>query len=193
VKTVVKVIRLVTKYIQYVSYVSISALALLTVVDVVRRFVFNRTLTGVTEYSQMLLIISMTAMAYALVERRFIIVGEFVEKFPRKLNFVNEIIMDVISFAFFLIVGIKLIGQIESSIRFKEAYFMVKVVRWPFYGILGIAFLACALAIIAYTYERIDLFLHPPGEKGLLDEAPELSIVAHMTDDFKSVEEGGDE
>jgi len=192
VKTAVNVIKKITQYIQYVSYASISALALLTVVDVVRRFVFNRTLTGVTEYSQMLLVISMTAMAHALVERRFIIVGEFVEKFPKWVNFANEILMDVISFVFFLVVGWKLIGQIESSIRFNEAYFMVKVVRWPFYGILGFAFLACALAIIAYTYERVDNFLHPPAEKGLLDEAPELAIVAHMADDFKVVE-GGDE
>ena len=189
-KTVVKVIKKFCEYIQYISYVSISALAILTVVDVVRRFIFNRTMTGVTEYSQMLLIITMTAMAHALVERRFIIVGEFVAKFPKWVDFAIEIIMDVVSFAFFAVVGWMLIGQIESSIRFREAYFMVKIVRWPFYGILGVSFLACALAIIAYTYDRMVNFFKPAEKGGLLDEAPELAIVAHMAEDFQTVEEG---
>jgi len=178
---VVKGIRFVTHIIQYISYGSITILALLTVTDVVRRFIFGRTMTGVTEYSQILLIISMTAMGYALVERRFITVGEFVEKFPKWLNLSIEVIMGVVSFVYFAVVGWMLIGQIESSIRFREAYFMIGVPRWPFYLILGISFLACALSTIAYVYERLINF-KDPSEKTIFDEAPELASMTLTKD-----------
>ena len=189
-KNVVKVIRKFTEYIQYISYASISLLALLTVVDVVRRFIFGVTMSAVPEYSQILLIISMTAMGYALVERRFIVVNEFVDKFPKWLNLAMEIFMGVVSCAFFGVVGYMLVIRIESSIRFREAYFMIGVPKWPFIGILGVSFLACALATVIYVYERVANY-KAPEDRSFIDE-PELSILGLTEDDIKN-DEGGAE
>ena len=190
-KSAAKVIKKVTHVVQYISYASITLMMLLTTVDVIRRFVFGRTMTGVTDYSQILLIISMTAMAHALVERRFVIVSEFVEKFPKWVNFGIELFMGAVSFLYFFIVGWKLLDQIDSSIKFKEAYFMVKIVRWPFYGVLGIAFLACALGTIVYLYDRIDEFLHPKDLR-MIDN-PELAGLGLTEEDFVEQQEEGDE
>jgi len=187
---VIRVMRVVTHVIQFISYASISLLALLTVVDVVRRFIFGVTMSGVTEYSQILLIISMTAMGYALVERRFIVVNEFVEKFPKWVNISMEIFMGAVSCAFFGIVGYMLIVRIESSIRFREAYFMIGVPEWPFIGILGLSFLACALATVVYVYERIVNY-KDPEDRSFIDE-PELSILG-LTEEDITKDEGGAE
>ena len=185
-----KILKWITRIFQYVSYASISVLTILTVVDVVRRFIFSRTLTGVTEWSQMLLIVSMTAMAHALVEGRFINVGVLVDRFPKKVNLAFEVFMGAVSFAFFFVVGYQLIGQIESSIRFREAYFMLGTPRWPFYGILGVAFLACALGTVVFVIERI-LNFKAPGDKDVFDENPDLAILAFS--DYKHDKEGGAE
>jgi len=185
---VIRVMKVIIHLTQFISYASITILMILTVVDIVRRYVFSMAMNGVTEYSQMLLIISMTALAHALAEKRFVAVGEFVAKFPRWLDLTIEILMGVISFAFFVIVGWMLFGQIESSIRLKEAYFMIKVVKWPFYGVLGLAFASCALAVIVYVYERVVEFFRNTGEKSFIDE-PELSILGLTEEDLKGKED----
>jgi len=184
---VIRVMKVFIHMTQFISYASITILMVLTVVDIVRRYVFSMAMNGVTEFSQMLLIISMTALAHALVEKRFVTVGEFVAKFPRWLDLTIELVMGVISFAFFVIVGWMLFGQIESSIRLKEAYFMIKVVKWPFYGVLGLAFASCALAVIVYIYERVVEFFNNAGEKSFIDE-PELSILGLTEEDLKGKE-----
>jgi TRAP-type C4-dicarboxylate transport system permease small subunit len=121
----------------------------------------------------------MCALSNAIVEKRFVVVGEFVEKFPKRLNLAIEVIMGVISLVFFFGVGWYLIGQIDSSILFKEAYFMVRVPRWPFYCILGISMLACTLGTIVYVYEKL-VGYKDPSEKTFIDE-PELSILGLST------------
>ena len=184
---VIRVLKVIIHMTQFISYASITILMVLTVVDIVRRYVFSMAMNGVTEFSQMLLIISMTALAHALVEKRFVTVGEFVAKFPRWLDLAIELFMGVVSFAFFVIVGWMLFGQIESSIRLKEAYFMIKVVKWPFYGVLGLAFVSCALAVIVYVYERVVEFFRNAGEKSFIDE-PELSILGLTEEDLKGKE-----
>ena len=181
---VIRVMKVIIHMTQFISYASITILMVLTVVDIVRRYVFSMAMNGVTEYSQMLLIISMTALAHALAEKRFVSVGEFVAKFPRWLDLTIEILMGVVSFAFFVIVAWMLFGQIDSSIMLKEAYFMIKVVKWPFYGVLGLAFSSCALAVIVYIYERVAEFFNSTGEKTFLDE-PELSILGLTEEDLK--------
>ena len=172
-----KVLRTITRIFLYISYLATAVLAVMTVVDVVRRFIFGLTLNGVAEYSQMLLIISMTAMAHALVEGRFINVSVLVDKFPKTLNLIVEVVMGTLSMTFFVLVGIQLFNQIPFSIQQSEAYFMVKIPRWPLYAALGASFIACALGTVAYIYERI-INYKDPKEKTVFDENPDLAILA---------------
>ena len=185
---VTKVLRVIARVFLYISYLAIAVLTVMTVVDVVRRALFGMTMNGVTEFSQMLLIVSMTAMAYALVDGRFIVVNVLVDKFPKKLNLSIDIFMGVISLAFFLIVGIQLFRQISGAIAFGEAYFMIKIPKWPMYVALGASFLACIPATIVYVYDRI-INYKDPAEKTVFDENPDLAILAFGEDD--KTEAGG--
>ena len=188
---VAKIIKVITRIFMYISYASISVLAVMTVFDVVRRMVFNRTLTGVTEYSQILLIISMASMAHALIEGRFIGVGVLVERFPKSINIAIEIIMGAASFAFFTIVGSRIINEI-GMLRFtNKAYFMIKLPEWPFYLALGASFLACALGTIAYVYDRIVNF-KSKDEKTIFDDNPDLAILALTDDEDTNIVGGGE-
>ena len=180
--TVTKALKIITRIFLYISYLSISVMAVMTVIDVVRRTIFGLTMNGAAEYSQMLLIVSMTAMAHALVEGRFIAVNVLVDRFPKAINLFIEVLMGVLSFAFFLLVGIQLFRQIPQALKTGEAYFMLKKPKWPMYAALGASFLACVPAVIVYTYERIINF-KSHKEKTVFDENPDLAILAFSGDD----------
>ena len=185
---VVKVLRIITRIFLYISYIAIAALGIMTVIDVVRRNFFGITMNGVTEFSQMFLIVSMTAMAYALVDGRFIVVNVLVDKFPKVINLAIEIFMGALSLVFFVLVGIELFRQISGAISFGEAYFMIKVPKWPMYVALGASFFACVPATFIYVYERIANF-KDPKEKTVFDENPDLAILAFADSDHAG--EGG--
>ena len=184
---IIRLLKIICRIFLYIGCAAILILLAMTVVDVVRRFIFGVTMTGVTEWSQILLIISMTTIAQSLIEGRLIAVDVFVNRFPRKLNIAFEIIMGVISVVFFAVVGFQFINQIGSSIRFREAYFMIRVPRWPFYGVLGASFFASALATIVYVYERVTNF-KSPKDKNIFD-APDLAFLALAEDGGRK--EGG--
>ena len=184
-----KALKIITRVFLYISYLSISVMAVMTVIDVVRRTIFGLTMNGAAEYSQMLLIVSMTAMAHALVEGRFISVSVLVDRFPKKINLFIEVLMGVLSFAFFLLVGIQLLRQIPHALKTGEAYFMLKKPKWPMYAALGASFLACVPAVIVYIYERIINF-KSHKEKTVFDDNPDLAILAFSGDD--NVSAGGE-
>ena len=186
----IKTLKVIAKALMYVSYAATVAMMIIVVWDVVMRYIFNKPSSGVTEISQMLLIISMTAMANALVEKRFVAVGTLVDRFPRNLNFAFEILMGVLSFVFFIIVGYNLIVMAEGAFRTHETYFVLKTPRWPLYGVLGISFLSTALATVVYVIEKMQNF--STGEKSVFDENPDLAILA-FADDEAPVAKGGDE
>jgi TRAP-type C4-dicarboxylate transport system permease small subunit len=183
-----KTLKAIARALVYVSYAAIIVLAVMTVIDVIMRFAFHKPNSGVTEWSQIFLIICMTAMAHALVEGRFIAVGTLVDRFPKNANLAVEIIMGAISFAFFLVVGWQLIKMVGTSMMFKETYFVIKTPRWPLYAVLGVAFLASALATVAYVIERVKNFT-PPKDKNVFDENPDLAILA-LADEGNTIEEG---
>ncbi|MDR0874942.1 MAG: TRAP transporter small permease [Clostridiales Family XIII bacterium] len=173
----VKTLKTIARALIYVSYAAIVVMAVMTVVDVIMRFVFSKPNSGVTEWSQILLIVAMTAMAHSLVEGRFISVGTLVDAFPKRANFAVEIIMGALSLIFFLVVGWQLIKMVGMSMSFHETYFVIKTPRWPMYAILGISFLSSALGTIVYVIERIQNY-SPPGDKTVFDENPDLAILA---------------
>ena len=178
-----KILKWITRALMYVCYAAILVLLVLTVSDVIMRYGFGKPSTGVTEYSQMLLIICMTCLAHAIAEGRYISVGVIVDRFPKKLNFAFEIIMGAAACVFFYIVGSQMILAISQSIQYNERYFVLGTPRWPMYMILGIAFLACVLATVVYVIERIRNYT-PPKEKDFFDDNPDLAILAHM-DEYK--------
>jgi len=187
----IKILKTVSRSLLYVSYAAIAAMAVMTVFNVIMRYIFNSPVIGVTEISQMLLIIAMTGLAHSCVEGRFIAVGAFVDHVPKKLNISIEVVMGAIALAFFFFVGWQLIVQVGVSYSTFEAYFMIKAPRWPMYLILGISFLATALATIAYVIERLRNFT-PAKEKNVFDENPDLAILAlSEDDDFAVTGEGG--
>ena len=187
-ESVSDVVKILTRLFIYVSYAALLALLILTVVDVVRRLVFGVALTGVTEYSQIFLITSMTAMAHTLIEGKFIVVNTLVEKFPKWINLSFEIFMGVCALAFFTMVGLQFVNQVESSMLFRESYFMINVPRWPMYGVLGASFLACALATIVYIYHRVVNYKDPKLKNALDD--PEIAFLTH-DNESKNEDVGG--
>ena len=175
----------------YISYAAILVMLGMTVWDVFMRYVFNKPTTGVGEVSQMLLVISMTCLAQALLEGRYVAVGVLVDRFPKKINFAIEIIMGIIAIVFFAIVGWELLLMTEVSYNLGELYLIIKTPRWPFYIFLGVAFISCILATIVYVYDRIKNYI-PPGEANFFDENPDLAILAFDDDDHK-ISKGGAE
>lgn len=183
------ILKWVSRALLYVSYGAILVLLGMTVWDVIMRYVFGRPNSGVTEISQMLLIISMTCLAHAVVDGRNIAVGVLVDRLPKAGNFIIEIIMGAIAIVFFFIVGSQLIVMTGTSMNLHEAYFVLKTPRWPLYLVLGVSFLACVLATVVYVIERIRNY-KPPTEIDFFEDNPDLAILAFS--DGEGEEKGGD-
>jgi TRAP-type C4-dicarboxylate transport system permease small subunit len=191
-KSAVDVVKLITRIFLYISYAALLALLIMTVFDVVRRMIFGIAMTGLTEYSMIFLIVCMAAMSYALVQGRFVSVGALVDMLPKWVNLTLEIFCGVVALVFFALVGWQLLGLIDSSMRvFREAYFVIAVPRWPMYGILGLSFIANALATIVYVYERIVNF-KDPKERDVLDD-PELAFIKAQDESEEKEKLGGAE
>jgi TRAP-type C4-dicarboxylate transport system permease small subunit len=139
------------------------------------RYIFSSPVTGATEWSQMLLIISMLAMGIAVADGRAIRVGIIVDRFPRRMNIAFELIMGILALLFFALVGYALVDRIGWEIEKKKAYFYVGWPEWPMYLSLGIAFLTSALGTIYFVIKSI-LNVKTAKEKELTDD-PELAAL----------------
>jgi len=169
-----KVLKTVTRYVMYVCYCSVMAMMALTVFNVIRRYIIQNPLSGSTEWSQIFLIICMTALAHAVTEGRFVAVDTIVNKFPRPANIAVEIIAGGIAIVFFAVVGSQLLVQGGASMASGETYYVITAPRWPVYFVFGIAFLSCILGTIVYVIERIrNLKPTAPTEKQETGDATE--------------------
>ena len=162
-----------------ISCICIALLAIWTVYDVIMRFLFNRPNSGLPEWSQVLLIVSIVCMGFAVADGRATRVDVLVNKFPKNLNIAFEIIMGLAGFVFFALCGWRLLAQIESSINRGEAYFFIGFPRWPCYGALGFAFLSSAVGSVHFTIKSVVDFKAPKARGSLVDD-PELAILADM-------------
>ena len=173
-----KILKIICLALLVFSCVIIAVLALFTAYNVFMRFVFGRPNSGVTEWSQMLLIISMACLGYTFLDGRAIRVGVLVDTFPRRLNIAFEIIVGVISFAFCVLVGWRLFERIELSMKFRETFFVTDIPRWPMMIALGASFFSGALGTVSFVINKV-LDLKAPKEKDILLDNPELAILAY--------------
>ena len=174
--------------------IAVTVLMLFTVYNVIMRYVFSNPNSGVAEWSQILLIISMTGMGFAVADGRATRVGILVDRFPKKLNIAFEIITGIIGIAFFAISGWRLFVAIESSIRFREAYFFIGFPRWPSYLALGIAFSSAAIGSVVFMHKSVTQF-KPAVARGMLEDNPEIAILmadGNPLEEGKESEGGGE-
>ena len=172
-----KVLKTVCLVFMIISCIVTVTLALFTTYNVVMRYVFGKPSSGVAEWSQMLLILSMTCLGYTFLDGRAIRVDVLVERFPRKINMAFELVAGIISFIFFIIVGYRLFIRIEMAMKFKEAYFVIKFPKWPMYAALGVSFFTAALGTVSFVITRISA-IRTPKDKDILLDNPELAILA---------------
>jgi len=172
-----KVLRGICTVLVVISCAAILVLAALTTYNVVMRYILSKPVTGATEWSQMLLIISMLAMGIAVADGRAIRVGMVVDRFPKRVNVAFEIIMGLIALAFFALVGWMLIARLGWLIERGKAYLYLGWPEWPMYLALGISFLSCALGTIVFAVNSIVNF-KSAKDKDVFDENPDLAILA---------------
>ena len=185
-----KALRGVCTVLVIISCAAILVLAALTTYNVVMRYILSRPVTGATEWSQMLLIISMLAMGIAVADGRAIRVGMVVDRFPKRVNVVFEIIMGFIALAFFTLVGWMLIARLGWLIERGKAYLYLGWPEWPLYLALGISFLSCALGTIVFAVNSIVNF-KDAKEKDIFDENPDLAILALANEEEARKSAGG--
>ena len=176
-----KVLRIVCIVFMIISCIVTVVLALFTTYNVVMRYLFGKPNSGVAEWSQMLLILSMTCLGYTFLDGRAIRVGVLVDRFPRNINLTFELVAGLLSFLFFILVGWRLFARIDMAMKFKEAYFVIKVAKWPMYAGLGASFFSAAVGTVSFVITRILEILHPKEKDNLLDN-PEFAILA-LSDD----------
>lgn len=150
-----KVAKGISAILNVISTIAVLAMLVLVVLDVILRFVFKSPIIGATEIVRMMMICITPSFVCAVIEDQHIKVGLIMDRLGRT----GQIIVDVIT----LLMTAGICGLIswqafvytQYAIKFKEYYSLLKIPKWPFELIFGIAMAFTALAVVFYLVVRI--------------------------------------
>lgn len=176
-----KVIKLFEKLVKLLSQIAMVICMLaaaitvgMVTIDVLRRLIFKTALIGTTEYTQLLFIMMVFAVAATTMRGEHTAVDLFTKKMPKTVRVVVCIFNDLLSLAVcvFLAVGsLKLVAFSKIS---KASYAMIGVPEWPLMMGFGIAFAIAALSFILFL--KRDLHNEYPDKIPMPEEISNTSL-----------------
>jgi TRAP-type C4-dicarboxylate transport system permease small subunit len=159
----VKIIRIVSRLLGYIAAGILGLMMMLTVVDVFFRYVLNAPLTGAIEMSELLMVVLVfPALGWIAIERSHIRVDLLVSTWPRRVQFIVEIITLLLALGTYAyitwqsILESRLVDMTTSLLSIPEA---------PFHWVMTAGFFMLCLAIISLVIEDV-AFLGKEKKKG---------------------------
>lgn len=193
-----KIVKLLSQIAMVICMLAAAITVGMVTVDVLRRLIFKTALIGTTEYTQLLFIMMVFAVAATTMRGEHTAVDLFTKKMPKTARVVIFVLNDLLSLAVcaFLAYGsLKLVAFSKIS---KASYAMIGVPEWPLMMGFGIAFVIAALSFILFL--KRDLHNEFPDKIAMpevisntsLDQAAQLSA-EELGEQFlnESNEEGG--
>lgn len=168
-KTVNKAARWISSILNIISIVAVLAMLVLVVADVVLRAVIQKPIIGATEIVRMMMICITPSFVCAVVENQHIKVGLIMDRLGRKGQIVVDVVTLLMTAGICALISWQAFVYTEYAIRFKEYYSLLKIPKWPFELIFGIAMAATALMVLWYLVVKIkdpDYFKPNAPEEG---------------------------
>lgn len=150
-----KVIKKITEGAKVLVMIAIVLMMMITVVDVVLRKFFASPILGVTEYSQMVMIVILLAAAYTGMADAHIKVDIVTNRLPKKAQDVLQIITLVLTLGISLILSSSITYAGINAFKMKLKFLTVKILQAPFILLYAMGIFVLALASICLIVEVI--------------------------------------
>jgi len=153
--TKVKVINSLSRIIGHATIFVILAMMVLTVSDVTMRYLFSRPITGTTEITEYMMICILLAMAWGAVQEKHITVSAVMDRMPKKVQAITDIITFLISLGVFALVTWQSYVAALFALEFNVSSALLGLPDAPFYIVLMAGFGILCLSIIPVLVKRI--------------------------------------
>ncbi len=154
-KTAYKVANIVSAVLNVISIIATLAMLVLVVADVIMRFIFKNPIIGATEIVRMMMICITPSFVCAVIEDQHIKVGLIMDHLGRKGQIVVDLITLLLTAGISGLISWQAFVYTEYAIKFKEYYTLLKIPKWPFELIFGIAMGFTALAVLFYLVVKL--------------------------------------
>lgn len=141
-----KISRVIIGISMAVSIVATLVMLVIVCVDIFMRMVLKAPIVGATEVVQMLMVCIIPAVGGCTLEDRNTKVSLVTDKLPAKAQRIVDLIVLLISTAFLLVLAWQAFESAAYSYRFRITYTLLKLPEFPFYILLGAAFIVGAFA-----------------------------------------------
>lgn len=165
VKTVLRVTEMVGKIVVVVSIAALLVMLFTTFIDIILRTFFKAPIPGAVEIVRMMMICMCPAFIAALVEKRHISVGVFVDKLGRKGQMAFDTVGYLASAVICALISYQ--GFMETSTRMTrgDVYTILRIPVWPFMLLFAVSMGLFAISIVIYLvdiYVDKDRYATPP-------------------------------
>ena len=155
-----KIVGKITDGAKFVVMVAVVAMMLLTAIDVILRKFFNTTILGVTEYSQMVMVLILLATPYTAMKDNHIKVDILTSKLSELGKNICEIIALFLSFGISgLMFGSALKAGLDA-VRNRTSFITVHMNKAPFIFLYALGLFVLCLAVLCLFIERIRRMKH---------------------------------
>ena len=150
-----KIIRLICRVLTFLCMIFVAALMILMIAEVIRRSIFNRSILGATEWSQVLLVCNMSAFAAAILANRQIKVNIITSRLSAKKQVIIEIVTLTITFLTVLVLSWQQFLYSFKSLNSHVFYTNINLPQWPFVALFATSYGVAALTILLLIIRKI--------------------------------------
>ena len=146
------IVKKITFVMSMLSYGGVVAIMILNVADVIMSKVFNKSITGAYEITEVLLLCTiMASFAYGQTKKTHINITMFIKPLPGAIKFLIFGIMGLLSTGTAAVVGYAAILQAQSAITKGAVTSVLMIPMYPFYYVEAIAMFIFAIALLYDT------------------------------------------
>ncbi len=129
--------------------IAILALMAVTVADVVLRHTVSISILGVTEFSQILMVIIMLAAGSTALQDGHIKVDILMNRCSRRVQYLAGVVTSLLSAVISLLMAIRAFAETGRAITEHQTYISLGLVKWPFFGMFAVSMAILTFAAVA--------------------------------------------
>lgn len=152
-----KIVRLICKGLQYVAQFVLFIMALMVTLDVLGRKFFRSPITGTVDIVEVgLIVVIFASIAYTHLNEEHITVDFVVEKFPQKVQFVVEGIINVVIAALMLLISWSMWGNTQRLLNSNTVTGDISLPMYIFamFSVVGTVMFALVAVVLALRYKQ---------------------------------------
>ncbi len=145
----IKITEKISAIARVVVEAAIIALMAVTVADVILRHTVSISILGVTEFSQILMVIIMLATGSTALKDGHIKVDILMNRCTMKVQYLVGIFTSLLAAFISLLMSMRAFAETGRAIREHQTYISLGLVKWPFFGMFAVSMGILAFAAVA--------------------------------------------